>query len=633
MRNFLIFLMLLLVDSSGFSQERANSAYDFIEYLKQNYDKKITRFIVQEMEHFIREFPEHPAVSNVQYDLGFIYFQSDEDDETIGALLKALYSYPQHSLADSAKSALREVLAENAYYESVRDTLRSVLQGNFQDSSLADNQFAYLKLLYQLDHFRIVQWTMSEMRKFMQRFPADPRNDQVSFWLALVNQKEAFAKKRNIFRRSKGEFMETVAFFTRIQYLYPKSPLIPKVKFHLAKVYDELNEYHSAIETLNELIVAYPENEMVVPALFLIGKLTDEELKEPFQAIQQYRRIVDFYGNHPRAPEALEQIVALQTEQDDYSGAIQTWQEIIQKYPASPNAFAALKNMAEMYAEKLKQPDSTAATYRKFDTYFPDSLETPDMIFKAAQIYETEVKDFAKALECYQLINEKYPTHHSVLKAREKIAESYILLDQNDDWNLEQLDVARNETYLNDLEKDIILEVNKLRSNPPRYAELYIEKLKAFYNGKLRQYPDEKRGYKMKEGLPAVEACLEALRKAEPRSLLMPLEGLYQAARDHVTDQGKTGATGHDGSDGSTPGERVGRYLDCSRIGENISYGYNHARKIVIQLLLDDGVPSRGHRKNLLGRDYRFIGVACGKHKKYDFISVHDYAACSEIQQ
>jgi hypothetical protein len=37
----------------------------------------------------------------------------------------------------------------------------------------------------------------------------------------------------------------------------------------------------------------------------------------------------------------------------------------------------------------------------------------------------------------------------------------------------------------------------------------------------------------------------------------------------------------------------------------------------VQDLLIDDGVPDRGHRRNIYEPSARFVGVACGLHPRY----------------
>jgi uncharacterized protein YkwD len=59
---------------------------------------------------------------------------------------------------------------------------------------------------------------------------------------------------------------------------------------------------------------------------------------------------------------------------------------------------------------------------------------------------------------------------------------------------------------------------------------------------------------------------------------------------------------------------------------ENISYGYDDARDVVRQLIIDSGVPTRGHRHNIFGGAYRLAGVACGPHRAYGAMCTIDFA-------
>ena len=87
--------------------------------------------------------------------------------------------------------------------------------------------------------------------------------------------------------------------------------------------------------------------------------------------------------------------------------------------------------------------------------------------------------------------------------------------------------------------------------------------------------------------------------------------GLARAAADHVRDTGRRGLIGHTGSDGSDLTKRIARYGTWSgEIGEEISYGIHGAREVIVDLLIDDGVATRGHRKSLLNPRWRHVGIA-----------------------
>jgi len=193
-------------------------------------------------------------------------------------------------------------------------------------------------------------------------------------------------------------------------------------------------------------------------------------------------------------------------------------------------------------------------------------------------------------------------------------------------WNIAGLHTASEAAYLTEIEKEIILEINKLRSDPARYAEEYIEPLAKKFDRKVLYYPGDN-PLLTNEGISAVHECVRELKRQQPIPLIYPSPGLTKAARDHVKDQSKTGKTGHTGGDRSSMRNRVERYGTWqSSIAENIAYGAKTARQIVVYLLIDDGVRNRGHRKNMLNPGFKMAGVATGTHPEYGFMSVMDFA-------
>jgi hypothetical protein len=61
-------------------------------------------------------------------------------------------------------------------------------------------------------------------------------------------------------------------------------------------------------------------------------------------------------------------------------------------------------------------------------------------------------------------------------------------------------------------------------------------------------------------------------------------------------------------------------------VGENLSYGSKNGKDAMIQLLIDDGVASRGHRKNIFSSDYKLVGVGIQTHKKYKWMTCTNFA-------
>ncbi len=176
------------------------------------------------------------------------------------------------------------------------------------------------------------------------------------------------------------------------------------------------------------------------------------------------------------------------------------------------------------------------------------------------------------------------------------------------------------------MEDAIVEEHNRARQDPKGYAA-HLEALRRQFDGRLLRFPGEP-SILTREGVAAVDEAIDYLREADPLPALISSEGMSQAAEDHVRDQGPKGATGHDGSDGSKPWDRVGRYGTWDVVvGENLSYGRDRAGRVIMGLIIDDGVPDRGHRKNIFSDEFRFIGVACGPHRTCRTMCTIDYAA------
>jgi uncharacterized protein YkwD len=174
-------------------------------------------------------------------------------------------------------------------------------------------------------------------------------------------------------------------------------------------------------------------------------------------------------------------------------------------------------------------------------------------------------------------------------------------------------------------EQEILAEINLARTNPAQYLR-YLEDFKPYYHGKEIKFADGST-LVTNEGVSALEEAIGFVRSLKPLPPLELRKGMILSAKDHVNDLAKTGQSGHRGSDGSITEDRISRYGRWSdSVGEDIVYRSRKAREDVIALLIDDGVKSRGHRKNIFKSDFHVIGLAFSPPAKSPAMCVITFA-------
>ena len=176
------------------------------------------------------------------------------------------------------------------------------------------------------------------------------------------------------------------------------------------------------------------------------------------------------------------------------------------------------------------------------------------------------------------------------------------------------------------LAMEVFAEQNLARTKPREYAQK-LKKYLGYFKGTTMYFPGNPVGLMTNEG-PA--GYLTAIAFLEAQGSFSPLklsEGLCKAANDHAKDLARNNLTGHTGSDGSSMTDRMDRYGQWqSNCGENCSFGCASAEEILIQLIVDDGLTSRGHRTNIFSPNFNVTGIAYAPHQGMQHCCVLDYA-------
>lgn len=155
--------------------------------------------------------------------------------------------------------------------------------------------------------------------------------------------------------------------------------------------------------------------------------------------------------------------------------------------------------------------------------------------------------------------------------------------------------VAQPCAYMNDTEREVIQMLNIARMYPKWYLYFFLRTPRTANERTLHQ--------------------TMSTMKTVPDPLI-PDQALFESARCHALSSGKTGYVGH-----------VRQDKNCRKKfgGECCEYGNSSAADIVLNLLIDEGVPSLGHRFICLSPSFRKVGVSMQPHKTYGTNTVLDF--------
>lgn len=175
------------------------------------------------------------------------------------------------------------------------------------------------------------------------------------------------------------------------------------------------------------------------------------------------------------------------------------------------------------------------------------------------------------------------------------------------DTIINKCNTAKDIEILSQQEKGVILYMNIARCYPLFFLDniLYPYMDSANTNKKTKYY----------------KTLITDLNNSKATRPLSFNANIYPLTKYHAKDMGKHGKEGHNSTNGQTFEERTHKF----QAGENCSYGYKNALDIVFQLMLDENVPSLGHRKNILESSYKTVAVSIHKHKKFQWNCVIDF--------
>ncbi len=196
------------------------------------------------------------------------------------------------------------------------------------------------------------------------------------------------------------------------------------------------------------------------------------------------------------------------------------------------------------------------------------------------------------------------------------------------DAEIRKANTAVNASYLTNEEKNVILLMNLIRLDGPRFYNTFLEDYINKYNANVRQYRNYNQ-LKITRTNTYYTSLYKHLQGIKNLPMFYPDERLTALSRGHAADLNRNNLDTHESSNGDKFSKRLSRYFPNKAMSENIDFGYSKSLDIVCHLLLDCGVPSLGHRFNILDQKYKLntVGVSIQPHPSFNYCTVIDFVA------
>jgi TolA-binding protein len=136
-----------------------------------------------------------------------------------------------------------------------------------------------------------------------------------------------------------------------------------------ADAYSEKGDFNDAIKIYRKILKLYPKSPTSYRALFLMGLVYAQDLKDDRKAETVFQKFLEKY---PNGEELLYNEAQSFSEKGDFTSAIGTYERILKLYPESSYSYKAQFLIGFVYSENLKDYDKAKEVYEKVIEKYPD---------------------------------------------------------------------------------------------------------------------------------------------------------------------------------------------------------------------------------------------------------------------
>ena len=412
-------------------------------------------------KEFLELYPNEPLAKEVQYQLGVVYFNTNNTDLATRYLISANSSDDDVVKAKSfamlgeielnkgnfkaAKNYFEIVLANQGAEKSVHN--RALLGLGISLFHLNDNKTA-LKYLTDLENadpgfeaqklnFFLAEnyFAIGDFKSALNNYNSSSGTDQE------INSQTLYGKAYCYFNL--GDYENAAYQFSDYIKKNPKNKRLSDAKLRLADSYFGSKNYSAASKVYQELFSAdaklstdpyaryqyaqalyksgktneainefrsiqekFPNSEYAEVSLYTIGWIHFQK-KEYSQAIEQYNNVIAKYPKTKLEPIIYYSIGDANFNMENYDTAIDNYEKVISQFPSSQYVFDAVTGIQYSYVAK-GNPEKAVSFLDEFVSKNPSLSYADQLMFKKGEIYYS-LRQYDKAKKEYQSFTSAYP--------------------------------------------------------------------------------------------------------------------------------------------------------------------------------------------------------------------------------
>ncbi len=409
--------------------------YSAMTYAMQN----VADRAVPAYDEFQSKYKGDPIAQNLPLVVGNLFLGANDPQKAADYFNQSLEIYPDGRFAGLSAVSRATALSRLGKADEAFKTFQDFLAKNPNPNEGVVAQMGLAGILKDTQ-----KWddAIAAYRTAIEKYPKMPQIVEAEFWIAFATQQKGEnAAAIPLFKTfiaehpdsslmatalyslataqlATGDQASGVATLTEIAENFPDSRPAPFTYFQRAQIASAEGKKDEMLTLMRDFIAAYPEDDKLFFAYDSIANtaLTDGE---PAKAVEAYQEFATKNADNPRAPEALLKIAGLQraaaerlgrfaampaadqaTYRAQIEASIATGENLVQKFPDSPQVATALANLLAaqrlLVAAEIKQPADIESYFRQLAENSPPAVGSKALFTLASYLAEN---DPALALE------------------------------------------------------------------------------------------------------------------------------------------------------------------------------------------------------------------------------------------